>query len=174
MKRITLITGLVFVAMATDARAFILTTDTAYRPVSEAWLSKARAWKDGTPFGRIPSQISIRVEMSQNPDMREWAYPGVIGVYPQTVKSDFIHEIGHQVDYYLLTNDDRGTLQALMRNQGRPWRSPKNSPHEQYAEAFRIASTRKCESDTYGYGLREMTIKRCMKIRSYIIKILRG
>jgi hypothetical protein len=49
------------------------------------------------------------------------------------------HELGHVIDYELLTNSDRGMFEALMHD-ARPWRSPPNSPHEQFAEAVRLCA----------------------------------
>lgn len=49
------------------------------------------------------------------------------------------HELGHIVDYNLLTDQDRGMFQAIMHRKGE-WRQAVNSPHEQFAEAFRLCA----------------------------------
>lgn len=46
-----------------------------------------------------------------------------------------LHELGHVFDYTRLTDSDRGTFLAIMRDE-RPWRAPPNSPHEQFAVAY--------------------------------------
>jgi hypothetical protein len=49
------------------------------------------------------------------------------------------HELGHVIDFALLTNSDRGMFEALMHMQ-RPWNDAPDSPHEQFAEAVRLCA----------------------------------
>lgn len=49
------------------------------------------------------------------------------------------HELGHIIDYNLLTDQDRGMFLALAHTT-RSWIDPPNSPHEQFAEAFRLCA----------------------------------
>jgi hypothetical protein len=50
----------------------------------------------------------------------------------------FLHEMGHQFDYSM-SDAERGSFEQLERDP-RPWRSPSNSVHEQFAEAYRLCS----------------------------------
>lgn len=45
------------------------------------------------------------------------------------------HELGHIFDYNFMDDEARNRFRSIMRDP-RPWRSPPNSPHEQFAEAF--------------------------------------
>lgn len=47
---------------------------------------------------------------------------------------DFLHEIGHNQDY-VMPDWARTRFLSLTRDP-RPWRSPPNSPHERFAEAW--------------------------------------
>lgn len=69
------------------------------------------------------------------------------------------HELGHVVDYNFLTDPDRGMFKALMRDRRVGWRLAANSPHERFAEAFRLCATSvryvsRYMADGGGYGYR--------------------
>lgn len=47
-----------------------------------------------------------------------------------------LHEMGHQLDYWVMTDADRNGFRAIMHDK-RPWRaSGGDSPHERFAEAY--------------------------------------
>lgn len=64
---------------------------------------------------------------------RQYQHQSLAGVY--------YHELGHAFDALLLTDPQRAALKRAMGAAPRPWRSPPNSPHEQFAEAFRLCAT---------------------------------
>ena len=47
------------------------------------------------------------------------------------------HELGHVFDYLRMTDERRARFTRIM-GLGGPWRAPPNSPHEQFAEGFRM------------------------------------
>lgn len=59
---------------------------------------------------------------------------------PVDERTQFWHEMGHIVDFNLLTDQDRGTFAYLIHDH-RPWWSPNDAPGEQFAEAFRLCVT---------------------------------
>jgi hypothetical protein len=50
-----------------------------------------------------------------------------------------LHEVGHAFDAERLTDADRARFEAIFGDP-RPWRSPSNSPHEQFAEAYSLCA----------------------------------
>ena len=50
-----------------------------------------------------------------------------------------LHELGHHFDYDDMTDQDRADFEAI-NGDPRPWRSPPNSPNEQFAEAYRMCA----------------------------------
>lgn len=65
-------------------------------------------------------------------DRRSVAYGEILGHV-------YYHELGHAFDYWLLTDADRALLERFM-GERRAWRSPPNSPHEKFAEAFKLCA----------------------------------
>src|SRR5262249_54065325 len=64
---------------------------------------------------------------------------GTPDVYIQGFQPDvFLHEMGHQFDYAM--TDRARTAFERITHDSRPWRSPPNSPHEQWAEAYRLCA----------------------------------
>src|SRR3954470_19693913 len=66
-----------------------------------------------------------------------------------------LHEVGHAFDATAMTDADRAAFQAIFRDT-RPWRSPPNSPHERFAEAYSLCARHASIARTYGaaYGYR--------------------
>lgn len=55
-------------------------------------------------------------------------------------RSTLLHELGHQVDYFEMTDPARARFRRLIRDP-RPWRSTGgNSPHEKFAEAYSLCA----------------------------------
>lgn len=67
-----------------------------------------------------------------------WLVPGLLAdaAWWREDRAVLWHELGHQFDYSVLSEAHRDKFRALIRDT-RPWRSPPNSPHEQFAEAYR-------------------------------------
>jgi hypothetical protein len=63
-------------------------------------------------------------------------------------KATLLHEIGHAFDATVLTDAYRAAFSAIAGDR-RAWRSPPNSPHEQFAEAYALCATRKTLRRTY-------------------------
>jgi hypothetical protein len=65
-----------------------------------------------------------------------------------------LHELGHAFDGQRLTPAWRAGFEAIVGDT-RPWRSPPNSPHERFAEAYslcaRHAVIRRTYAAAYGY-----------------------
>ena len=72
---------------------------------------------------------------------------------PLDVRIDVLHEIGHRFDY-LMSDHARQRFLKLTARTGRPWRDARNSPHEQFAEAWRLCATnpRRVNRSVLGYG----------------------
>lgn len=73
-----------------------------------------------------------------------YAIPGTIFMPTEWASladcGDLWHELGHQFDYARLTDYDRDRIMRALHLHG-AWRQPVNSPHEQFAEVYRIAAT---------------------------------
>jgi hypothetical protein len=117
---------------------------------------------DGTP-----SQLAEQLDHVQMPSPT-----GTITVYRQTCfdgqprsctspqipavwiqyRADLLHELGHRFDYGM-SEHARERFLTLIGQAGRPWRSPPNSPHEQFAEAwsFCAINPRRPQRDVVGY-----------------------
>lgn len=54
-------------------------------------------------------------------------------------RHEFLHELGHQFDYHVMTDEARAQFLAI-RHDTRAWRSPPDSPHEQFAEAYALCA----------------------------------
>ena len=65
---------------------------------------------------------------------------------------DLDHELGHVFDYTRMTDAGRARFMAIMGLRG-PWRQEPNSPHEQFAEGFRmcVRSPRRPDRRWWGY-----------------------
>jgi hypothetical protein len=68
------------------------------------------------------------------------AAPGVVMLDPVDMtlgeeRAAWLHELGHQFDYSVMTGDDRGAFRAITHDR-RSWRHGPNSPHEQFAVAY--------------------------------------
>lgn len=80
------------------------------------------------------------------------AVPGEIWLYPGSGRREFWHELGHQYDY-VMPDATRAAFEYIM-DDGRPWHSTPNSPHEQFAEAWRLCAAVRWltnYSTKYGY-----------------------
>ena len=66
-----------------------------------------------------------------------------------------LHELGHAFDAQRMTPSDRVAFEAIFAD-GRAWRSPPNSPHERFAEAYSLCARHPRIRRTYtaGYGYR--------------------
>jgi hypothetical protein len=54
-------------------------------------------------------------------------------------RATLLHEVGHAFDAAVLDDGDRAAFAAITGDR-RGWRSPPNSPHEQFAEAYALCA----------------------------------
>lgn len=85
-----------------------------------------------------------------------------------SARADLLHELGHRFDY-LMSNTMRLRFLSLTRDN-RPWRSPPNSPHERFAEAYRLCAQNPRTPDLsdvgYNYAPSKRTHRKvCRSIR---------
>src|SRR5437764_13243145 len=66
-----------------------------------------------------------------------------------------LHELGHAFDAQRLTPAYRSAFERIFGDT-RPWRSPPNSPHDRFAEAYSLCARHASIARTYGaaYGYR--------------------
>jgi hypothetical protein len=59
-----------------------------------------------------------------------------------------LHEVGHAFDATVMGDADRAAFSAIFGDR-RAWRSPPNSPHEQFAEAYTLCALKPKLKRTY-------------------------
>lgn len=132
---------------------------------------RLQRWAD-TSLVPTPA-VTVTVHMSScpfYPDKTACAAPGEIWFAPGSSRHDFRHELGHQFDYFEMTDSARAAFMKLIGVPGE-WRSAPNSPHEQFAEAWRMcAAVRRLPLEYwtgYGYDLTQRKHNRaCALIRN--------
>lgn len=115
-------------------------------PAIQLWANEA---KMPTP----PGNVEIRGIEDDATCSDEWAcaLPGVIyidaAVPLHDLRPAFLHEMGHEFDFELLTESERSEFTELAGVPGRPWDFEipgvdihKTSPREYFAEAFGLCS----------------------------------
>jgi hypothetical protein len=65
-----------------------------------------------------------------------------IWIGPEAGRAVFLHELGHQFDYLEMDEAERDGFRRLARER-REWRSPPNSPHENFAEAYALCARKR-------------------------------
>lgn len=118
-------------AAPTQASTTIAPESDASRPYAR-WVERSKV---PTP------DVELTVLREDCPGIPNKACAGWDYIYlaaaPGFTKQHFFHEMGHEFDYHLLTDDGRATVLGLMRSEG-PWRTADGSfsPHELFAEAY--------------------------------------
>jgi hypothetical protein len=84
-------------------------------------------------------------------------------------RATLLHEVGHAFDATTLTDPQRARFEAIFGDT-RPWRSPSNSPHERFAEAYSLCARhpviRRTYTAAYGYRVTPAQQRRvCALIR---------
>lgn len=137
---------LLVTAASAHAGTVLVASDGTERPEPyQSWVDSARV---PTPDARIALFLA---PCPFNP-ARSCADPqGWIFLYSEhtqgTWKWDFLHELGHHFDYEHMTNGARLRFRRII-GERRAWRSPPNSPHERFAEAW----SRCARSDRWLFG----------------------
>lgn len=136
-KRIALLAGALggaLLMIVTPASATLLV-----RPDGTAVSGNLQRCANTNPLPSVPTVV---VDTTNPYDQNEAAYtvPGTIYIDPaQATCGDLRHELGHQFDYAYLTDATRSYIMRALGLHG-DWRQPANSPHEQFAELYRMAS----------------------------------
>jgi hypothetical protein len=110
---------------------------------------RARPFQGWSDHAKVPAPRGyITVTDSRCPGRPEptCSQPGAIWfseawAVNATPRRWFLHELGHQFDYVAMTAASRAAFEKIT-GDSRPWRSPPNSPHEQFAEAYALCALR--------------------------------
>lgn len=106
-------------------------------------------WQRWITRSKVPTpDIEITIVGQPCPDGESAActFPGSTVAYiaepsPSLAKDALFHELGHQFDYWVLTEAQRERFMQIAEVGGE-WRQPgTRSPHELFAEAFRQCAT---------------------------------
>lgn len=100
---------------------------------------RLQAWAD---HAKVPT-VDGTIRLTAAPDgcpRGACAWPGIVYMAPTGMdqgeqRDTWLHELGHQFDYAMMTGPDRGAFRSITHDH-RAWRSPPNSPHEQFAVAY--------------------------------------
>lgn len=119
----------------------------------QGWIDQAQV--------RAP-QGAIDLQMAPCPlaPARSCAIVGTHRIYLNPNRQDrvsFLHEIGHVFDHEM-PEWKRGWFMGIMGIEGRGWRSPPNSPNEQFAEAWALCARHKRIRDVF-LGAYEYTVE---------------
>lgn len=155
---------LAFVFLPTTVRATVVTD-----PLGNI-AQPFQMWADQISRKGLPTPLVVTVDLSGCPIYPKPAgcmiafldnnvFVGTSRIYlcPWSCESKekrqtFWHEMGHVYSYGALP-EIRVAFQKVMKDT-RPWRSPSNSPHEQFAEAYRLCAKnprRISDNESFGY-----------------------
>lgn len=139
------VTVLASLALAGSAQA----ATTIIAPVGstvpyQRWVDEAKVPTPDVTLTVVESQGGCEGEGSACTHEGEttiWLDPAPFGdevINTAYAREALLHEVGHQASYrmpgWALSRFE------TMRGDARPWRSPPNSPHEQFAEAWRLCA----------------------------------
>src|SRR3954467_11552024 len=148
-----LLTVLALVVLSAPAEAVTLVS-----PTGDGRIARFQTWANAavvpTPAGVVDLVLdSCPVDVSDGCIMH--GAPPTIFLGP-TVRDRpiLLHELGHAFDAQRMTPADRVAFEAIFRDR-RVWRSPPNSPHERFAEAYSLCARhpriRRAYTAAYGY-----------------------
>jgi hypothetical protein len=164
------VAALVLLALASTAQALTIVS-----PSGDPRIARYQAWADTsavpTPLGQVDLVLSTcPVEISDG-CIYHGAPPTIFLGPTVRERPVLLHELGHAFDTQRMTPADRATFEAIFRDH-RAWRSPPNSPHERFAEAYSLCARhtrlRKTYYAAYGYTT---TPKRHRKVCSLIRRV---
>lgn len=139
MKRFALLVTALFTLLSSSAHALVLHGATLQQYV---WVTQM-----STPLPDVEVSVTQSIRRCGSPanacaiDEREVSPQGVrtdmykLYVNSETSRHDFFHEIGHFVDYAVLTDAQREEFKKL-RHTSRDWSTGIDAPDEQFAEAY--------------------------------------
>lgn len=137
---------------------------------------RLQKWADSALVPTPDVEITVHMRWCDDvPTRPACAKPGEIWIAPDVMRRlDFRHELGHQFDYFLMTDEARKRFLAIMRDD-REWRSAPESPHERFAEAWRLCAAARRLPQYYNvaYGL-ELTPRQFHRVCALIRGVAAG
>lgn len=154
MKRTAFVIAALAVASAAPAQAttLVLPDGRVAQPYQQ--------WVDRAFIPTIQQTVTLHLEACPDSTRGEGGctFVGTTDVWlnePLTPRVALLHELGHQFDYWAMTDAARDEFRQLVGDP-RPWRSAPNSPHEKFAEAYgfcaRHRRIKNLDNTTLGYG----------------------
>lgn len=127
--------GTVLCVLAAPAAATTLVADG--QPGPQPWQS----WVSDARVPTVPGEVELQIAgcPDQGADVA-CTFPGqeVIYLPPGAGRRMLLHELGHRFDYSM-PDWVRSRFLAIM-GDGRAWRSPPDSPNEQFADAYSLCA----------------------------------
>jgi hypothetical protein len=119
-------------------------------------------WADRSAMPTPPGKVTIDLDTTtcDGAVACTTSLPPTIWFGPLADRGDFLHELGHQFDYYVMTDASRASFMRIAGVRG-PWRTDgANPPHERFAEAYRMCALnpRRPDEGQMGY-LYEPTVR---------------
>lgn len=152
---LTAVVVLVFAA-SSDAR-LVLVTPTGERSWRDSQLEMVRAATPDEAVVIVEGLCPAAGEGLSRAGRLGCTHPSgpVIWIEPAAPRSVLRHEVGHRVDY-AMSDTARRQFLNITGQTGRPWRTTPDSPHEQFAEAWRLCAVNpvrlaRWRSGGYGY-----------------------
>ena len=110
-----------------------------------AEVARFQTWVDASAMPTPPVSLNVVLEscpvaISDGCIVGEPRATVYLGSFVQD-RPTLLHEVGHAFDATEMTDADRAAFQALFHDT-RAWRSPPNSPHERFAEAYSLCARR--------------------------------
>lgn len=102
----------------------------------QRWADIARV---PTPTGTVVVDASGCPGLPLNPGCTLPWWPIYLDAKIPDLRAHFLHELGHQFDYRVMTTTARRSFGRIFRDP-RSWRQSPNSLHEQFAEAYRYCA----------------------------------
>ena len=149
MPLVALATAVATLVMTTSAQAVTLVLpDGTERP------QPYQGWADELKLPTTPGVVTLRLDGDGCPAVAcALAQPATIWHLAGARRGDFHHELGHHFDYTVMTPDARGAFMEVMGLVGRAWRERGgNSPHERFAEAYRMCARSLLSADDRSQG----------------------
>src|SRR4051812_16316666 len=148
------LTALALVVLSAPAQAVTLVS-----PTGDARISRYQTWANAaavpTPLGVVDLVLdSCPVDVSDG-CIYHGAPPTIFLGSTVRDRPTLLHELGHAFDTQRLTPAYRAGFASIFGDR-RAWRSPPNSPHERFAEAYSLCARHVAIKRTYegAYGYR--------------------
>lgn len=100
-------------------------------------------WADEARVPSVQRAVTLRLAGCPDDPGRSCTQEGLPEIWlarTPRARHDLYHEMGHLFDYFGMTGAARAQFRSL-RHDTRPWRSPPNSPNEQFAEAYAFCAS---------------------------------